>query len=147
MDLTQAETRIAEWEKTLSTIERQELNLLISKRKEAQKKVDDHRKYLEEALHDYRNECDGLIAAAVIIPLTSYLSESFDTLKSCIDKEVEFFPESLRCTRKAEFGRIIDGGSLGTVLCLYNMETASEALWESPRDYKNSSKLTYTASK
>ena len=49
----------------------------------------------------------------------------------------------VRCTRKAEFGRIIDGGSLGAVLHVYNGKIASEGLGESPREYKNATKLTY----
>ena len=48
MDLIQAKTKIAEWEKTLSTIERQKLNHLVNKRKEAQKKVDHFIKEVEK---------------------------------------------------------------------------------------------------
>ena len=44
----------------------------------------------------YREQCDGLVAAAIFVPSVTSLSVEIDTLKFCIDKEVEFFPESLR---------------------------------------------------
>ena len=74
MDLIQAKTKIAEWEETLSTIERQKLNLLVSKRKVAQEIVDENTKDLEYQLHKNRNECDGLTATVTISPSISLLS-------------------------------------------------------------------------
>ena len=53
MDLIQAKTKIAEWEKTLSTIERQKLNHLVNKRKEAQKKVDHFSKEVKKYSRKY----------------------------------------------------------------------------------------------
>ena len=104
MDLIQAETKIAKWEKTLSTIERQKLNHLVNKRKEAQKVVVENTKELNDYLYKYRNECDGLTATVTISPSISVLSASLDTLKSCKDKELEFVPESLRETYSKVIG-------------------------------------------
>ena len=51
MEVIRAKTKIAKWEKTLSTRERQKLNHLVNERKEAQKVVDESAKELEEPLH------------------------------------------------------------------------------------------------
>ena len=96
MDYLHANTKIIKWEKTLSTREIQVLNHLVNERKEAQKVVDESAKSLEEHLHIFREQCDGLVAAAIFVPSVTSLSVEIDTLKFCIDKEVEFFPESLR---------------------------------------------------
>ena len=73
--------------------------------------------------------------------------------------DFDFFPDNifgdgwvgvytiLRCTKKADFGLLMAAGSLGAVLRVYNGKKASEGLGELPRDYKNSTKLTYSASK
>ena len=104
MDLIQAKTKIAEWEKTLSTIERQELNHLADRRRLAQDNVFENTKDLEDQLYKNRNECDGLTATVTISPSISLLSASLDTLKSCRDKEFKFIPKSLRETYSKVIG-------------------------------------------
>ena len=64
-----------------------------------------------------------------------------------IDDAVVLVAPMVRCTKKNDFGLVTTAGSLGAVLRVYNRKTAPESFGELPRDYKNSSKLTYSASK
>ena len=88
MDTKQAWEIYNQWGKSISPTDVHRWNHLVNKRKEARKKVRGLVKRLEKLLKQKRLES--------VIQTKISLSNEFDAFKVCVEKEVEFLPESVK---------------------------------------------------